>query len=140
MEGERAVLRVGRDIEAAVRRPDIPVLITARDLGVRRRLAQHIHDRSCGSGTFVILHSVNEWEINPSQLGQATVFIDDVGACDHVQQAKLMRLLEHRAAPAAMNWRVITASDGRLYDSVLDGSFRADLYYRLSVMNIVIPG
>jgi transcriptional regulator of acetoin/glycerol metabolism len=132
------VLGLGLDIDLAVRRHDVPVLITAPDLGLRRRLAQHIHDHSSGTRTFVMVHSVDEWEMDPSQLRQATVFIDDVRTYDQGQQAALMRLLNSRVMTAPSRWRVITASDARLYDSVLDGSFRADLYYRLSVMHIVI--
>jgi Sigma-54 interaction domain len=139
LDRNRATLGLGRDIEMALRHPDIPVLITARDLGVRRHLAQHIHDYSCEGGTFVMLHSVEEWPFDPSQLRQATLFIDDVATCDWEQQAALMHLLDCRAESAATRWRMIAASDERLFDAMLDGRFRADLYYRLAMMHIVIP-
>jgi transcriptional regulator of acetoin/glycerol metabolism len=123
----RATLGLGREIELALRHPDIPVLITARDVGVRRRLAEHIHDHSCGTGTFVMLHSVEEWRFDPSQLRLTTLFIDDVATCDLAQQAALMHLLNCRAKTAATRWRIIAASDERLFDAMLDGRFRADL-------------
>ena len=138
---DRELVRYGLydEIDLVVRHHDIPVLISAHDVAIRRRLAQHIHDHSCGTGTFVMLHDVDEWAIDPFQLGQATVYINDVGACDPRQQAALMRLLDHRAEVAATSWRVIATSDAHLYGSVLAGTFRSDLYYRLSVMHIVIP-
>jgi hypothetical protein len=131
---------VHHDIDLAVRYPDVPVLITAHDVRVRRGLAQHIHDHSCETATFVMLHSVDEWAINPFQLGRATVYIDDVGGCDARQQAALMRLLDHRGAVAATSWRIIATADAHLYGSVVAGAFPPDLYYRLSVLHIVIPG
>ena len=139
MNRERAAIGVGRDIEEAVRRYDIPVLITANDPGVRRHLAQHIHDHSSGTGPFVMLRTIEEWEIDPTQLRRASVFIDDVGTFDRDQQAALMRLLDRRVQARKVRWRIITAGDARLYDSVLDGGFRPDLYYRLAVLHIIIP-
>jgi transcriptional regulator of acetoin/glycerol metabolism len=133
-----AVAAIGQDVELALQHSDIPILITARDLGVRRRLAQHIHNHSCEAGTFVMLHSVEEWEFAPSQVRQATLFIDDVATCDLKQQAALMRLLNCRTKTAAIRWRIIAASDERLFDAMSDGRFRADLYYRLAMMHIVI--
>jgi Sigma-54 interaction domain len=135
---DRRAVGLARNIDMALRHPDVPVLITARDVGVRRSLAQHIHDHSCESGTFVMLRSLEDWEINLS-VREATLFIDDVATCDLEEQAALMRLLDRRAKPAATGWRVIAASDERLFGLILDGRFRADLYYRLAQIHIVIP-
>ena len=139
MDRELVPVSLYDDIDLAVRYPDIPVLITAHDVRVRRGLAQHIHDHSRGTATFVMLHNVDEWAINPFQLEQATVYIDDVRGCDPRQQAALMRLLDHRAVVAATSWRIIATSDAHLYGSVVAGTFPSNLYYRLSVLHIVIP-
>jgi DNA-binding NtrC family response regulator len=129
---------VERDVEVALRY-DVPVLITGRDPYERRRLAQYIHDHSGRTGTFVTLRSVSDWEIHPSQLRHATVFIDDVGTLDQREEGALMHLLEHHAAVGAASCRIIAASDGRLYHSMIRGAFRADLYYWLAIIHIVIP-
>lgn len=141
MHRDLAPFGLDRDIEEAGRHYAVPVLITASDVGVRRRLAREIHDHGCGTGrfVFVMLQNIEEWEIAPFQLRHATLFIDDVGAFDQRQQAALMRLLEYRAAVNPTRWRLIAASDSRLYDSTIHGRFRAELYYRLAVINIVIP-
>ena len=138
MDRELVPVSLYDDVDLAVRYPDIPVLITAHDVRVRRGLAQHIHDHSCGTATFVMLHNVDDWAINPFQLGRATVYIEDVGGCDARQQAALMHLLDHRGL-AATTWRIIATSDAHLYGSVVAGTFPSDLYYRLSVLHIVIP-
>jgi DNA-binding NtrC family response regulator len=127
-----------RDVVAA-RHYDVPVLITGRDLAARRRLARHIHDRSGRARTFVMLRDLDDWEIDAFRLRHATFFIDDVATLDERRQDLLMQLLEHRAAAVPPTWRVIAASDARLYEAMLQRQFRADLYYRLAVIHIVIP-
>lgn len=139
---EPAPYGLDREIEVAGRHYDFPVLITASDVDVRRRLAREIHDRSSGTDrfVFVMLQNIDDLEIASFQFRHATLFIDDVGAFDQRQQAALMRLLEYRAAVNPTRWRLIAASDSRLYDLTIHGRFRAELYYRLAVINIVIPG
>ena len=75
-----------------------------------------------------------------------TLFLDEVGELPLSIQAKLLRTLQNGeiqrlGADQArrVNVRVIAATNRSLRDHVRDGSFRADLYHRLSVYPIPIP-
>lgn len=75
-----------------------------------------------------------------------TLFLDEVGELPLAVQAKLLRTLQNGEIqrlgtdlPRHVNVRVIAATNRHLRDLVRDGSFRADLYHRLSVYPILIP-
>ncbi len=75
-----------------------------------------------------------------------TLFLDEVGELPLAIQAKLLRTLQNGEIqrlgadqPRHVNVRVIAATNRNLRDHVRDGSFRADLYHRLSVYPIPIP-
>jgi DNA-binding NtrC family response regulator len=75
-----------------------------------------------------------------------TVFLDEIGEMAPVLQAKLLRFLEEKAfkrvggpADVRVDVRVIAATHRDLRQSVAQGTFRADLYYRLSVLNVPLP-
>ncbi|MBD3896666.1 sigma 54-interacting transcriptional regulator [Halomonas sp. ML-15] len=75
-----------------------------------------------------------------------TLFLDEVGDMPGHLQAKLLRALqEGEVEPlgsndvAAVDVRVIAATSRNLEEMVADGSFRADLYYRLNVLSIRVP-
>jgi DNA-binding NtrC family response regulator len=74
------------------------------------------------------------------------VFLDEVGEMSLRMQALLLRFLETGeiqtvggAATAAINVRVITATNRNLLEAVAAREFREDLYYRLNVFQIRIP-
>jgi two-component system, NtrC family, response regulator AtoC len=75
-----------------------------------------------------------------------TVFLDEIGEMVPALQAKLLRFLEEKAfkrvggaADVRVDVRVIAATNRDLEDAVKKGGFREDLYYRLNVMQIVLP-
>ena len=75
-----------------------------------------------------------------------TVFLDEIGELPLALQAKLLRVLEeHRfrrlggTKDVAVDLRVITATNRDLRKAVVRGRFRADLYYRLNVIQTTIP-
>lgn len=75
-----------------------------------------------------------------------TLFLDEVGELPLSIQAKLLRTLQNGEIqrlgadhPRKVDVRVIAATNRSLRDHVRDGSFRADLYHRLSVYPIPIP-
>jgi anaerobic nitric oxide reductase transcription regulator len=75
-----------------------------------------------------------------------TLFLDEVGELPLAIQAKLLRTLQNGEIqrlgsdrPRQVDVRVIAATNRNLREHVREGSFRADLYHRLSVYPIPIP-
>jgi transcriptional regulator with GAF, ATPase, and Fis domain len=75
-----------------------------------------------------------------------TLFLDEVGELSAQAQAKLLRILQEQAFERVggsqvlrVNVRVVAATNRDLGAMVREGSFRADLYYRLNVFPIAIP-
>ncbi|HEV8578912.1 MAG TPA: sigma 54-interacting transcriptional regulator [Thermoanaerobaculia bacterium] len=75
-----------------------------------------------------------------------TVFLDEIGEFSASLQVKLLRFLEERVfrrlggtADLRVDIRVIAATNRDLERAVRNGSFRADLFYRLSVLPVLVP-
>src|SRR5688500_9929896 len=122
--------QVERDIEEASR-CDVNVLITGGDIPTRRAVAHRIHQMGGRSaGGLVIVNDVEEWNVNhqlaSASLG-ATMFVEEIGKLDEKRQTTLLHILDRRAALSAPPaWRIIAASDARLYDLMVRGEFQID--------------
>ncbi|MEM5373341.1 nif-specific transcriptional activator NifA [Paraburkholderia azotifigens] len=75
-----------------------------------------------------------------------TLFLDEIGDISSSFQAKLLRVLQERefervggATPVRVDVRLIVATNRNLERMVRDGEFRADLYYRINVVSILLP-
>ncbi|MFH1874108.1 MAG: sigma 54-interacting transcriptional regulator [Pseudomonadota bacterium] len=75
-----------------------------------------------------------------------TIFLDEIGELTPDLQPKLLRALEQREIkkvganiPTKIDVRVICATNRNLKKEVDEGRFREDLYYRLSVVKILLP-
>jgi two-component system response regulator HydG len=89
------------------------------------------------------------WKDRPGLLELAhggTLFLDEVGEMSLRMQALLLRFLETGEVQrvgaerqAAVNVRLITATNRDLLEQIRAGAFREDLYYRLNVIHITIP-
>jgi DNA-binding NtrC family response regulator len=80
------------------------------------------------------------------QANGGTLFLDEVGDLPLYQQVKLLRVLEDQAvtrlgsaSPVRLEFRLVAASNKSLPQLVKEGTFRADLYYRLAVIEMMIP-
>jgi len=77
---------------------------------------------------------------------QGTLFLDEVADLPLELQAKLLRVLQEQeitrigsTKPKKINVRVIAATNKDLEKQVQNNLFRADLYYRLNVIPILVP-
>src|SRR5262249_36147347 len=75
-----------------------------------------------------------------------TVFVDEVGEMSPNMQVRLLRVLESGevmrvggVAGFKVNVRVVAATNRNLAESVRDGAFRQDLYYRLKGVSLYLP-
>src|SRR5688500_1168061 len=75
-----------------------------------------------------------------------TLFLDEIGDVPIGTQVKLLRVLEQReflrvggTHPIKVDVRVIAATNKPLRQLVDEGTFRADLFYRLNVLNVHLP-
>ena len=75
-----------------------------------------------------------------------TLFLDEIGEMDLSMQTRLLRVLQEREIMRigdnkviSVDVRVIVATNRDLYQEVLRGGVREDLYYRLNILDITIP-
>ncbi|MDH3392849.1 MAG: sigma 54-interacting transcriptional regulator [Desulfobulbaceae bacterium] len=80
------------------------------------------------------------------QADGGTLFLDEIGDISSLMQLRLLRFLQERTfypvgqdSPITVNVRVIAATNADLRKCVDEGTFREDLYYRLRVVDIILP-
>ena len=77
---------------------------------------------------------------------KGTLFLDEIGDLDLNLQGKLLQVIqEKKVTPLGaessenVDVRIITATNKNLKEMIDQGKFREDLYYRLNVINILMP-
>jgi len=85
----------------------------------------------------------------PGQFGLAnggTLLLDEISEMDPSLQVKLLRVLNNgeyqplgSTKTMRTNARILAATNANLQESISQGSFREDLYYRINVVDIQIP-
>jgi DNA-binding NtrC family response regulator len=75
-----------------------------------------------------------------------TIFLDEVGDLSPSAQAKVLRVVEEREVQPLgseetvdVDVRILSATHRNLEEEISAGKFRADLYYRLAVVELVVP-
>ena len=75
-----------------------------------------------------------------------SIFLDEIGDMPLSMQAKILRVLQESeiekigaSIPVGVDVRIIAATNKNLYTLMKEGKFRADLFFRLNVINIDIP-
>jgi len=78
---------------------------------------------------------------------KGTLFLDEIGEMPHSMQVKLLRVLQEGELirvggnrPVAIDVRILTATAVDIKDAVNQGAFRSDLYFRINVVTIKLPG
>jgi DNA-binding NtrC family response regulator len=77
---------------------------------------------------------------------KGTIFFDEIGTLGPETQIKLLRVIQEKEfiplgaiEPIRVDVRILAATNADLAQLVKEGKFREDLYYRLNVINIVLP-
>lgn len=77
---------------------------------------------------------------------KGTIFLDEIGSMPLSLQARLLRVLQEREVMRVggdrlipVDARVLAATNEDLKQSVLDGRFREDLFFRVNVLSLYIP-
>ena len=117
---------------------DLTILIQGEPGTGKDLAAKAIHDLSARqTGEFQLVYSAgfdermaDMLEANPP----ATLYIDEVGDLDLPAQARLVGLM-----PKLTDTRLIASTRQPLTRQVEDGTFRDDLYYRMSVVRVNMP-
>lgn len=80
------------------------------------------------------------------QAHKGTIFLDEIGDISATMQSRLLRVLQQKEVLKVggtrllpVDVRVIAATNRDLARMVNEGAFRADLYYRLKVLQLLIP-
>jgi len=136
-----------RGVEAVIRElahSSVPVLLIGEHGAGKRTIARRIHRSSSGLvENFLVVsceglapEGLNGFSPNPG----ATLYLDEIGELTSECQKRLFELLSpHSASASALDLRVICGSSRDLEPDVRNGSFREDLYYRLSGVCLRIP-
>lgn len=77
---------------------------------------------------------------------KGTLFLDEIGDISPALQVKLLRVLQEReyeplggTKAIRSDVRLVSATNADLSRLIADGTFRKDLYYRINVINLVLP-
>jgi transcriptional regulator with PAS, ATPase and Fis domain len=75
-----------------------------------------------------------------------TLFLDEITEMSQAMQVKLLRVIQERevlplgaTSPLKIDVRFIAATNRNVLDMARSGDFRQDLYFRLNVVNLMIP-
>jgi len=132
-------------------------------------IASALHRRSRSAGKFVVLNcsAVVETLFESELFGHVrgaftgadrdktglfelanggTLFLDEIGDMPLSTQAKLLRAVQNQEilpvgsqTPRKVNVRIVAATHRDLRTAVVEGHFREDLYYRLSMVELTVP-
>ena len=127
--------------ETSVRRRGPFVTLDCSALA-RELLESELFGHEKGAFTGAIEQHIGRFE----RADRGTLLLDEVANLDLNTQAKLLRVLETRTfdrvggkKPISVDVRIIAATNRRLPDCIVAGTFREDLYHRLNVVEIELP-
>lgn len=108
----------------------------------RSLLASELFGHEQGAFTGATQRKMGKFE----QAHQGTLMLDEIGEMSQAIQAKFLRVLEGHAfervggsESVKVDVRVIAATNRDLERDVVEGRFRRDLYFRLRVLEILVP-
>ena len=133
---------VARLIHQCSRRQQEPMLVVDCGSLVETLFESELFGHTKGSFTGAIATKYGRFEL----ANGGTLVFDEIGNVGPTIQSKLLRAIQEREImrvggnqPIKVDVRIIAATNRDIVAAVRDGSFREDLFYRLSVVPIHIP-
>jgi len=137
--GKELVARALHQNSLRKSKPFVPLNISALPESI---LESELFGHEAGAFTGAATKRVGKFEF----ANGGTLFLDEVGEMPTDTQIKLLRVLEDRKITRlgsndekSINVRLVAATNADLKHEMEEGSFRSDLYYRLSVVTIYLP-
>ncbi len=137
--GKEVILNM---IHALSERKDFPLIKVNCAAIPETLLESELFGYEKGAFTGAYQRKVGKFEL----ANKGTIFLDEIGDIPLVLQSKLLRVIQEKEIerlggthPIKVDVRIIAATNRNLEEEVKKGAFREDLYYRLNVVNIVIP-
>ncbi|MEA3276507.1 MAG: sigma-54 dependent transcriptional regulator [Pseudomonadota bacterium] len=164
-----AMQRLAAKLPAIARHVETPVLIAGESGSGKEVVAHRIHDLTDVDQPFVAVNcaavpeNLIEAELFGHEKGAFTgagrshrglfeqadgglLFLDEIGDMPLPMQAKLLRAIQERVItrigadePVSVRFRLVCATHQDLADLVRAGRFREDLYYRINVIQLLVP-
>jgi two-component system nitrogen regulation response regulator GlnG len=133
---------VARALHNASQRRSKPFVVLDCGSIPRELIESTLFGHEKGSFTGAVAQATGCFE----QANGGTIFLDEIGELDISLQPKLLRVLEQREIKRVggdrthkVDVRVLAATNRDLREEVNKGTFREDLYFRLSVVHVELP-
>ena len=133
---------IARSLHANSSRRDGPFVAINCSAIPRDLLESELFGHTKGAFTGAIKEKSGKFQLADG----GTIFLDEVGELLLELQPKLLRVLQEKEVeplggtkPQKLDVRVISATSLNMEKAIADGTFREDLYYRLSVIPIHLP-
>ena len=138
--GKELIARAIHNLSTRSGRPLVKVNCPAIPAGL---IESELFGHEKGAFTGALSKKIGKFELADG----GTIMLDELGDLPLESQAKLLRVLQEKefervggTKAIKVDVRVIAATNRDLEESVNEGTFRADLFYRMNVFPIVIPG
>lgn len=137
--GKELFARAIHSASARAERPLIKVNCAALPTGL---VESELFGHEKGAFSGAIARRIGRFELAHG----GTIFLDEIGEVPADVQVKLLRVLQERefervggGTPIKADVRIIAATNRDLRKAVKEGTFREDLYYRLTVFPLALP-
>jgi DNA-binding NtrC family response regulator len=133
---------VAKAIHEASPRADAPFVVVNCSNIPSELLESELFGHTRGAFTGAVAAKKGLFEVADT----GSIFLDEIGDLRPEIQVRLLRVIQEReftplgdTSPVKVDVRIIAATNVDLKDAVKNGTFREDLYYRLSVVPIELP-
>lgn len=164
-----AIASMTGTIQKLAGQADLNLLLLGESGSGKEVAARRVHEQSGAKGSFIAINcaaipealleaelfgyrrgAYTGAEIDKTGLielaGEGTLFLDEIGDMALPLQSKLLRFLDTRSlrplgasVEKSVSLNIVCATSVDLADAVARGAFRKDLFYRISIVPIVIP-